>query len=56
MDCTREDAHYAGFVKTSTSEAKSAGFDAIVKEVKKAEKEAEKQRKKEKEKVQFFLH
>ena len=43
MDCTREDVHYAGFVKTATTEAKSAEFDAIVKEVKKAEKEAEKE-------------
>ena len=58
MDCTREDVHYAGFVKTATTEAKSAEFDAIVKEVKKAEKEAEKEaekRRKEEDEVQLLL-
>ncbi|KAL5521274.1 hypothetical protein ACEPAG_9197 [Sanghuangporus baumii] len=42
MDCIRPDRHYVGFVKKSTTEVNSPGFDKLLNELKEAAKEAEK--------------
>ena len=46
MDCTRPDRHYAGFVKTSTTEAKSPEFNAILKQIKAGQERERQERRK----------